>query len=312
MLLDSVLAELSTDDDLSDRCQKMLHVKTDSATGQESYSHVTSSKAPQNYSFRTHKIVLEMYSPQESSCELLRNSGKLMNHMTHLSEEYYSYKAPPDCVPVRWPGVRKAVRREEEVRDDNARRASSAILPSSHSIRTSSASLIESETYFSWNLSHLHRKSIDVFEGSLQGKNISDYDGEDYEYEYEDEDIIAPNIELDAQKADWVDKSDHEATNLAAGEDHSSNNSNFELTPMPSSPARTARASLQWRVFPGCLGKCSVPPPVKRKEKSTRTVPTTLQEVKDSKVGFASHGLKMRFACQPLGGRAKKTNGKQF
>lgn len=299
MLLESVLAELSTDDDLSDHCQKMLPVKTDSATTQESNSHTSSTKAPQSYSLRTQKIVLEMYSPQESSCELLRNSGKLMNHMTHLSEEYYSYKAPPDTVPVRWPGVRKSAQREEEVRNDNA---PSVILPSCHSIRTSSASLKESESYFTWNLSPLHTKSIDVFEGSVHGENISDYDGEDYDYKYEDEDIIPPNIELDAQKADWIDKSDHQATNY----------SNFELTTMPSSPARTARASLQWRVFPGCLGKCSVPPSVKSKEKSSRMVSTTTHEVKESKVGFASHGLKMRLAGRPLGGRAKKSNGKQF
>lgn len=266
MLLESVLAEFSIDD-LSDQRQQMLPVKTHAAvaTQEQIYSRRSYSKSQEGYSLYTHRVVLEMYSPRESSCELLNNSGKLMKHMTHLSEEFYSYKAPPDFVPFRWPGVRKSVQREEELRQDQlmppgARSASAAISPSSYSIRTSSVSLNENEDNFSWNLSHLPRESIDVFQSSLQEDNISDY---------EDEDIIPPSIELDPHKADWIDKSHYQkAASLSADEGHPIHNSNMELTTMASRPARTASASLVWGVFPCCLGKCFGAPSVKQKEKS--------------------------------------------
>jgi len=113
MLLESVLAELSIDD-LSDHCQQMLHVNTLATATQEIYSCRSYSKTPQGYNVYKHRVVLEMYSPSDSSGELLKNSGIPTKQMTHLSEEYYSYKAPLDSAPFRWPRVCKSVQIEEE------------------------------------------------------------------------------------------------------------------------------------------------------------------------------------------------------
>jgi hypothetical protein len=199
------LAELSIDD-LNDHGQQMFLVKIDVVGDICSGNNYF--KTPQSYNLYTQRVVLEMYSPIESSCELLKNSSKLMRHTTHFSEElHYSYKAPLDCVSSKWPGVRKSLHIEEELRDDHlipqsSQSASTTILPSSNSLRTLSASTKENRGYFSWNLSHLCIKSIDVFEGFLQGENINDYDGDHYNYDYEDSDIISRRIELDAHEAE--------------------------------------------------------------------------------------------------------------
>lgn len=304
MLLESVLAEFSIDD-LTDNLQQMPPVKThvSAATQEQNYSRRSISKTAGAHSLYTHRVVLEMYSSRESSCELLNNSGKLMQkHMTHLSEDYSSYKAPP----FRWPGVRKSVQIEEgELRDDQlmppgARSASGAISPSCYSIRTSSAFPEENEDYFSWNLSHLPRQSIDGFQRSLQGDNISDN---------EHEDIIPPTTELDAHKADWIQKSDQKATNLSADEDqYPTHNGNMELTTMASRPAiRTASASLVWGVFPCCLGKCFVAPSVKQNEKSEQVAVPVATTIEQGKVYCSSsHGLKVTLARHTLRVRAKK------
>lgn len=101
------------------------------------------------------------------------------------------HKEKLDSAPFRWPRVCKSVQTEEESRGHVPASTHSALtLPPWISTRSSSASPKEIGGYFSWNLSHLNRESIEVFEGSLQRENMNDY---------QDEDII----ELNAHEAEF-------------------------------------------------------------------------------------------------------------
>lgn len=193
MLLESALAEFAID--LNDQQQQMQ-----SAAG---------AGAP-NY---TQRVVLEMCSPSESSCELVKNSGRPMSrhggkeerhnassrrnrhskhNMIDLSEEeeYYNCYGASGCAPFKWelqPRVPRPLKINGDLRDneDTHHQAPFRLPPraaaiiSSPNSTTSSASMKNNGRYFSWNLSHLNRQSINVSEGSAQRRNSNDYDGDD-------------------------------------------------------------------------------------------------------------------------------------
>jgi len=205
MLLESALAEFSID--LNDNQQQM--------------QDAAGAGAP-NY---THRVVLEMCSPSESSCELVKNSGKRMSrhagkeerqnassrrnrhnrhNMIDLSEEeeYYNCYGASGCAPFRWelqPRVPRSPKIDGDLRDDEDHQAPLKLPPraaaiiSSPNSTTSSASIKNNGRYFSWNLSHLNRQSINVSEGSAQRRNSNDYDGDD-------DDDHQDKIELDSNE----------------------------------------------------------------------------------------------------------------
>lgn len=193
MLLESALAEFSID--LNDQQQQNLQ----DVAGASNY---------------THRVVLEMCSPSESSCELVKNSGKPItrhagkeqrqtagssrrnrhnrHNMIDLSEEeeYHNCYGASSCAPFRWelqPRVPRPPKIDGDLRDDEDNQAAPIKLPapraaaiiSSPNSTTSSASIKNNGRYFSWNLSHLNRQSINVSEGSVQRRNSNDYDGDD-------------------------------------------------------------------------------------------------------------------------------------
>lgn len=191
MLLESALAEFSID--LNDHREQQMQAGAGAGAGAPNY---------------TQRVVLEMCSPSESSCELVKNSGRPMSrhggkeerhnassrrnrhnrhNMIDLSEEeeYYNCYGASGCAPFRWelqPRVPRPLKINGDLRDNEAPlrfppRAGAII--SSPNSTTSSASMKNNGRYFSWNLSHLNRQSINVSEGSAQRRNSNDYDGDD-------------------------------------------------------------------------------------------------------------------------------------